>query len=335
MRINLVSLEDGITATGFRKIAAYVERLNRDTHVYYVGTKRYRSLSNSLFRRMGGGEFRDEDVESIARTLANADLVAFSSMTGYAEITKRVIRRVRQINSKAFLIWGGIHAIIHPEDAIAADVDAICTGEGESAFEAFFNAFSRGDDCTRTGNFWFKRPNGEIIRNGFLPLMRPEELRTLPLPKYGGVEWLHARGEGFVRVTLDDYLANNGLAYPAIWSIGCPLHCTYCGNTVFISNDANYKKLRHSGVDYIIAEVKRARSIHPHLATVLFYDDSFLGIPLRELEKFATRWRDEIGLPFCIYGVIPSYVQRDKVAVLTWAGMNASEWAFRAGARAF
>jgi len=28
MRINLVSLEDGITATGFRKFAAYAEKLN-------------------------------------------------------------------------------------------------------------------------------------------------------------------------------------------------------------------------------------------------------------------------------------------------------------------
>lgn len=32
------------------------------------------------------------------------------------------------------MIWGGIHPIIYPEDAISADVDAICSGEGELAF---------------------------------------------------------------------------------------------------------------------------------------------------------------------------------------------------------
>jgi radical SAM superfamily enzyme YgiQ (UPF0313 family) len=152
--------------------------------------------------------------------------------------------------------------------------------------------------------------------------MTSNELATLPYPKYGGEEWIYEPRKGFRAVTRGDYLANNGLAYPAVWSIGCPLHCTYCGNTVFIANDANYRKIRHSGVDYIIKEVQAARRVHPHLKTVLFYDDSFMAIPMRELTEFATRWRNEVGIEFCIYGVIPTYVQRDKVEILTWAGMN-------------
>lgn len=331
MKINLVSLEDGITATGFRKIAAYVEQLNPDTEVFYVGTKRYRSLKNSLLRKMGEvQDFAPEDIDAIASHLADADIVAFSSMTGYAGLTKQLIARVREIKPSAYIIWGGIHSIIYPEDAISADVDAICTGEGEFAFEMFFKAYRSESDYTKTGNFWFRK-DGEIIRNPFLPLMTAEELATLPLPKYGGREFVYSPETGFAQVTLEDYLDNNGLAYPAIWSIGCPLHCTFCGNTVFIANDPNYKKLRHSGVEYIIAEVKRAREVHPHLSTILFYDDSFLGIPLAELTHFATRWREEIDIPFCIYGVIPSYVQREKIEVLTWGGMNRVRMGIQSG----
>ena len=60
MKIHLVSLEDGITATGFRKVAAYVERLNPDTRTFYVGTQRYRSMWKSFVRKMGEGrEFGD------------------------------------------------------------------------------------------------------------------------------------------------------------------------------------------------------------------------------------------------------------------------------------
>jgi radical SAM superfamily enzyme YgiQ (UPF0313 family) len=52
---------------------------------------------------------------------------------------------------------------------------------------------------------------------------------------------------------------------------------------------------------------------------------------LRELTEFATRWREEVGIEFCIYGVIPTYVQRDKVEILTWAGMNRVRMGIQSG----
>jgi radical SAM superfamily enzyme YgiQ (UPF0313 family) len=132
-------------------------------------------------------------------------------------------------------------------------------------------------------------------------------------------------------VTRAEYLENNGLAYQAIWSIGCPLHCTFCGNTVFIANDPKYKRLRHPSARYMVDEVKRAKKIHPHISSVLFHDDSFMAIPLRELTEFAKMWREEIKLPFTVYGVIPSYVQKDKMEVLTWAGMNRVRMGIQSG----
>jgi radical SAM superfamily enzyme YgiQ (UPF0313 family) len=267
--------------------------------------------------------FRRENIEEIAETLAAADLVAFSSMTGYAALTKEVATRIRTINPRAYLMWGGIHPIIYSEDAINSDVDAICTGEGEFAFSEFIERFEQGRDYRNISNFWFKdRQSGEIRRNAFLPLMTSIELASLPFPKYGGAEWIYDSVRGFRRVRLGDYLANDGLGYQTVWSIGCPLHCTYCGNTVFIANDSNYRKVRHSGVEHIIDEVQQVRQIHPHIQTILFYDDSFMTIPLRELSDFASRWRERVGIPFCVFGIIPTSVKREKIEVLTWAGMN-------------
>ena len=334
MRINMVSLEDGITATGFRKIAAYVERLNAETKVFYVGTQRYRSLWKSFVRKMGETRaFGDAEIDEIAHGIAGADVVAFSSMTGYGDLTKALAARVREINPHAYTMWGGIHPIIYPEDAIKADVDAICTGEGELAFEEWLDAYRNGRDYTALQNFWFKdRTNGgAITRNPFRPLMTSQELGALPFPKYGGEELIYQPDRGFRQVTRGDYLGNNGLAYPAVWSIGCPLHCTYCGNTVFIANDANYRKIRHPDPSFIIGEVKKAREVHPYLRTILFYDDSFMAIPMRELTEFATQWREQVGLSFCIYGVIPTYVQREKVELLTWAGMNRVRMGIQSG----
>ncbi|HET8797350.1 MAG TPA: radical SAM protein [Thermoanaerobaculia bacterium] len=333
MKIHMVSLEDGITATGFRKMAAYVERANPDTRCFYVGTNSYRSLWKSFSRSMGNAvQFGPEQIDQIARGVADADVVAFSCMTGYSDIAKKVIARVRELHPAAYIIWGGIHSIIYPEDAIQADVDAICTGEGEFAFQEWLDLRAAGRDFTGVRNFWFKTKGG-IVRNPFRPLMSPLEMEALPFQKYAGAEWIYQHNEGFRPVALSDYLQNNGLAYQAIWSIGCPLHCTFCGNTVFIANDPKYKRIRHTSAAYMVSEVKRAREIHPHLNTVLFHDDSFMAIPLTELVEFANLWRKEVALPFCVYGVIPSYVQEDKLEVLTWAGMNRVRMGVQSGSQ--
>jgi len=335
LRIKLVSLEDGITSCGFRKIAAYIARVNPETESYYVSTtKQFLSIRNAIRGTFGENvEVGDQQVDEIARGLADADLLGFSAMTGYAGLTRRVIRRVREIAPRTFMIWGGIHPIIHPEDAILADVDAICTGEGELAFQELFDHLQHGRDYSGVKNFWFKK-SGEVIRNGFLPLMTAEEMETLPFPQYGeSGEKIYEPGEGFVPMGLSDYLMNSGLAYRTVWSIGCPFHCTFCGNTKFIANDIKYKKIRHPSARYAVDEAKRARERFPHISQVTFFDDSFMAIPYREIEKFAEIWKSELGIPFAVYGVIPNYVARDKFDVLTWAGMNRIRMGIQSGSQ--
>jgi radical SAM superfamily enzyme YgiQ (UPF0313 family) len=331
MRIRLVCLEDGIISCGFRKMAAWVERLNADSVPCYVSTNNYRSLLRALTgTTASSGTLPPEAVDEIARGLVDADLIGFSSMTGYADLTKAVIRRVRELSRRPYIVWGGIHPIIHPEDAIAADVDAICTGEGEFAFTEFFEHWRAGRDFTGVGNFWF-RQGDRVIRNGFLPLMSPADMETLPFAKYGEGELIYKQGRGFVPLGRGDYLASNGLGYTTIWSIGCPFHCTFCGNTKFIANDVRYKKIRHPSARYIVDEVKAVRRRFPHVSTVCFQDDSFMAIPLKDIEEFAELWHAELRIPFAVYGVIPNYVRRDKFEVLTWAGMNRVRMGIQSG----
>jgi radical SAM superfamily enzyme YgiQ (UPF0313 family) len=327
----MVCLEDGINSCGFRHMAAYAKRLVDDTRAYFVSTQNYRDLRHALAGRVGSGsDLPADDIDEIAQGLVDADILGFSSMTGYSDLTKAVIRRVRELSAKPYIIWGGIHPIIHPEDAIRAEVDAICVGEGEFALEEFLDAYRDGRDFTATKNFWFRK-GAEVIRNGFRPLMSPEDMEGLPFPLYAEHEWIHRRGEGFVPMGVDDYLRQTGLSYNTVWSIGCPFHCTFCGNTKFIANDIRYKKIRHPSPEYAIGEIKAARAKHPHLSSVCFHDDSFMAIPYRQIEEFAIRWHDELGMPFAVYGVIPNYVQRDKFEVLTWAGMNRVRMGIQSG----
>ncbi len=329
----MVCMEDGIMACGFRKFSGHVERLIPDAWFCFVSTNNLRSFSGALFGNTGGGGGLDADcIDEIAQGLAQSDLLGFSSMTGYADLTKAVISRVREINPDSTIIWGGIHPIIHPEDAILADVDAICTGEGEFAFEQFYNAWKDGSDYTDTPNFWFK--DGETItRNGFLPLQTSAEMETLAFARHSGEEFFYEPRKGFRPMSLHDRLANNGLSFNTVWSIGCPFKCTYCGNTKFIENDVGYRKLRHPSARYAVAEIKAALEAQPYLSTVCFHDDSFMAIPFDQLAEFAEIWREEVGIPFAVYGVIPNYVRQDKLQVLTWGGLNRIRMGVQSGSQ--
>ncbi len=334
MKIKLVSLEDGITSSGFRRMAAYVSRLNVDTETCYVSTAQYRTIRGAIKGTAGDeAHLGDENIDEIARHLVGADIVGYSSMTGYADLTRRIIHRLRELDPSVYQIWGGIHPIIHPEDAVLAEVDAICTGEGEFAFDEFFELYKAGEDYTGVRNFWFKQDD-KIVRNTFLPLMTEEQMETLPFPQYAvGWESLYRPGQGFTRMKLGDYVGNDGLAYTTLWSIGCPFHCTFCGNTKFIANDPKYKRLRHPSPRYIVDEIKAVRERLPHVNAVSFHDDSFMAISYDKLEQFAELWREEVGIPFAVYGVIPNYVKQDKFEILTWAGMNRVRMGIQSGSR--
>jgi anaerobic magnesium-protoporphyrin IX monomethyl ester cyclase len=321
MKLTFVSIEDSVIAIGFRKMAAIARALHPETEICYIVPMGFRKFFKLLFKRdtIAAG-LSDDDLESIGRYLSQADMVCLSSMTPFADVTKKIIQAIRSVNSETYIVWGGIHPIVASEDAIQC-ADAICVGEGETAFQTFLSDYENKRDFTGTKNFWFNA-DGKIIRNGFLPLHTPEEMEKFPPPLYAESELIYSKGKGFVPLGLSEYLSFSDLVYNTVWSIGCPNECTYCSNSKFIDNDKNYRKLRYPSVDYIIAEIKGVIAKHPHISTIRFHDDSFMAIPPKILQDFAEKWRKEIGKPFWVYGLIPIFVKRDKMTILVSAGMN-------------
>ena len=135
MEIRLICIEDGLENVGFKKLAAYVKSIHQNTKAAYVPTGNVYSLLKHITEK-GGGELNENDIHLVAKFLAEADIVGLCSMTQYSKTVYKIISATRRFNPNAYIVWGGIHAIIHPEDAIK-HADAVCTGEGEFAFEKF------------------------------------------------------------------------------------------------------------------------------------------------------------------------------------------------------
>lgn len=327
MEIRLACVEDGLENMGFRKFAGYVKSIYPETKITYVPTGNLRSVIRVLTEK-GAGELTEKDKYKVAQFLAGGNVIGISSMTQYSTTVHKIIANIRTLNPDAYVIWGGIHAIIHPEDAIK-HADAVCTGEGEFAFKKFFELFSKGEDYTTTPSFWFNKDN-KVIKNTNLPLMTPKEMDELPPLLYQDDELIY-QGEGIKKIDPNDFIKYTGLSYHTVWSIGCPLHCTFCGNTKFIEYDNSYRRLRHSSPKTIIDEIKRARVKHPYISTVLFHDDSFLALRYEVLQEFCELYKKEINIPFCVFGVIPNYVREDKIALLLDAGMNRVRMGIQSG----
>lgn len=317
MKIALVNVEDGIISIGFRKMASLVKTLHSDTTTCFVTPGR-RSLLEHLSPREGRGS--DDECAEIALGLAPYDLVAFSSMTIHAGTVSKVIANLRELNPGVFVVWGGCHGILDPDSAIR-HADAICTGEGELAFPAFLEAFANGKDHYGTGNFWFRK-GADVVKNGFLPLLTSEELGSMPTPEYAsGEERIFELGTGFVPMEKKHYLEHNGLSFRTVWSIGCPFHCTFCGNTKFIDNDKSYTKIRHAPIPVLMKHLTEVKERHPHIRSIIFDDDSFMALRLGLMREFAAEYKEKIGLPLTITGVIPNYLREEKLELLTQAGL--------------
>ena len=108
MRVNLVCVEDGIISVGFRKMVSYARLQEPDTHGYFVALNNNLSLINLLTGKYGEAkQISSKLIEEIAEPLAQGDIVGFSSMTGYAELTKKIILKIQAINPKIYVLWGG------------------------------------------------------------------------------------------------------------------------------------------------------------------------------------------------------------------------------------
>jgi anaerobic magnesium-protoporphyrin IX monomethyl ester cyclase len=190
----------------------------------------------------------------------NADIIAFSVLTGSYKWALEKAQVIKKKLDKP-VIFGGVHVFLNPEKTIANPViDAVCTGEGETAILGLCNSVDKGGIDYNTEGFWFRMQDGSIKKNA--PAKLIDDLDSLPFAdrsiyyKYPAI-------------------ANRNIL-PLLGSRGCPYTCTYC----FIPSAKKLfnglgKFIRERSAENILREVKQCIEQSPSKEFVHFVEDHF------------------------------------------------------------
>lgn len=139
-------------------------------------------------------------------------MICFTAVSTSYYLIKDFARTYKKRHPRIFLLAGGCHVSLNPEEAIADSFDAICIGEGEYPTLELAAQLEQGISPSGIKNLWIK--NGiDIEKNPTRPFM--ENLDKLPFP--------------------DRQMWKEWIRYPEkltaiLLSRGCPFKCTYCCN---------------------------------------------------------------------------------------------------------
>lgn len=241
-----------------------------------------------------------DEKEYIAKVIEYApQILAYSIMTG-EHIYHIDLNQMVRSHYDCISVFGGPHPTYEPNMIEKDSVDAICRGEGDIYFLELIERMEKSKYFYDIPNFWFKKPDGHIVRNEIGPLV--ENLDDLPFP------------ERKLMYEADPALRSSGNKF-FMTMRGCPYQCTYCFNHVYNKmTKSKGKMLRVRSVDSIIAEIKEVKEKY-FLDQVYIIDDTFMIKPKGWMEEFYEKFPKEVGLPLRCH-VRANLIDKDRVGKL-------------------
>ncbi|NQT72554.1 MAG: B12-binding domain-containing radical SAM protein [Chloroflexi bacterium] len=152
--------------------------------------------------------------KDVLAALAEIDpqLICFTSVSSEYYLIRNLAGRYKAMHPQVWLVAGGCHVSLNPEETIADSFDAICIGEGEYPVLELVTQLEKGLYPSGIYNMWIKNDSG-IEKNPLRDFV--EDLDVLPFP--------------------DRQMWKKWVRYPdkrpsVLVSRGCPFQCTYCCN---------------------------------------------------------------------------------------------------------
>lgn len=316
MNVTLMSFDRELYCIGIRIISAVLRKAGHNVQCVFLPTEYETRSSLGIFQKY----YPENLLDSLYSLCCRSDLIGMSLMTNQFIQAVQVTKFLKEKNSKAFIVWGGIEPTVEPDECLKF-ADAVCLGEGEEAIIEIAGRIEKGEDYSDIPNIWIKH-NGEVRRNPLRPL--EANLDVIPLPDYscqnhfigidGRLETLtkekliNFKGERFVS-------QKEGISYSVITSRGCPFACTYCCNSVYKELYHKEKRLRWRSVGNVIQELRMIQEEVAAIRFIYMVDDNFTSRSSGKLEQFLQKYQEEINIPFAVQ-ISPLTINKEKLDIL-------------------
>jgi radical SAM superfamily enzyme YgiQ (UPF0313 family) len=172
----------------------------------------------------------------LANEARDVDLFGVYAMSVHIKYLLPELERLKKINKRMKIVWGGPHATLFPEQtAKSRFADIVVRGEGEEAMLEIARGYESGRiDLHRIGGLSFKE-DGNIITTSDRNFIN---MNTLPF-----IDW------SFVKKEVMDVIKRTIIRVQA--SRGCPYKCAFCINVV-----SKNKKMRYRDPNNILDEIQ-------------------------------------------------------------------------------
>jgi radical SAM superfamily enzyme YgiQ (UPF0313 family) len=206
-----------------------------------------------------GSETPKRSLAVLEEAVADFDpgCIACTAVSTQFPFIKMAASRLKQRWPGKFLLLGGVHASLAPEDALNSDFDAVCVGEGEAAAAELAECLDAGRSPRGLANIWVKVPDGSVEKNGARDFLA--SLETLPAPdREIWHPWVMARSK------------NHQVVLP---SRGCPYNCSYCSNHA-LRKLAGGRYVRFRSPEGIVDEIRTLKERYPETTDVYLQSET-------------------------------------------------------------
>ncbi len=155
--------------------------------------------------------------KNLEEEILSSDLIGFSVMTTQVSEALQLSKKARKINSRALIVWGGVHPTLFPESTAGHPFcDIAVIGEGEETLLEITESLKNRDliSVKQILGIAFKNKEGRVIVTEKRPLMKMSEI---PLPNW--------------ELEPKEILENIDII-PTHTSRGCPHKCAFCVNAI-------------------------------------------------------------------------------------------------------
>lgn len=201
----------------------------------------------------------NRNIKTIDKRLAEffPRLICFTAVSSEYRFMAEIASYIKKKYPSIYLLAGGAHVSLNPDDALRDSFDALCVGEGEHATLELVEQLQKRPAPSHIPNLWLKT-EGKTEKNA--PRHFIQDLDSLPFPdRYMWAEWTEERLDA---------------EYPVLLGRGCPFECAYCSNHA-LKNVSAGVYVRFRSTDNIMAEIREINRQFPTKKRIYLEVESF------------------------------------------------------------